>query len=518
MHRLRRGRWSWPVTFALAAAGFFLLLAGWSLATPPWGAPDEPAHVLRAVGAARGQIYLAPAPAQKGTGGYVTVPRGLGPSAQHPCFAFHEDRPATCGSLVPRRHVGRTVRRGTAAGRYFPTYYLPVGLPSLFAPDVTGLRLMRLVSCLLSALALAAALTLLRRWRDPLWGTLALVLTCTPMTLFMASVVNPSGFEITTAVTVWVALVTALVLGRVDRRLVLVAGVAAVALTTTRALSPLWLLLTVLVALSAAWSRSGLVRVLRRRDAAAAAAATVVATVAALVWTVADKTLQVFALHPNPANTFSAAFAHAWGKLGYRTTQMVGILGWLDTRLPAWVLDLWWAVTAALAAAALALGRWRRAVVLVALGGLVVFVPLLLEAHDARNVGFVWQGRYTLPLAVGIPVLAAAVVQRRLVRRAATGAVVLCLSAAVLAAQLGALWRLLQRFTHGVGPLAPVAGPTWSPPGGVELVLALAVSGSVLVLGAGMHAWWARRAPGPPAAAEAAPAPPPAPGSGPPAG
>ncbi len=32
--------------------------------------------------------------------------------------------------------------------------------------------------------------------------------------------------------------------------------------------------------------------------------------------------------------------------------------------------------------------------------------PLVAEAASAPRIGFVWQGRYSLPLAIGVPVVA----------------------------------------------------------------------------------------------------------------
>ena len=86
---------------------------------------------------------------------------------------------------------------------------------------------------------------------------------------------------------------------------------------------------------------------------------------------------------------------------------MVGWFGWLDTPAPVGV-HLAWAV-ALLATVLLGLRAARpvRAALVVLLGIGTVAIPVVLELASANTVGFYWQGRYTLPLAVGVPLVAA---------------------------------------------------------------------------------------------------------------
>ncbi|MNW56101.1 hypothetical protein D3C74_338040 [compost metagenome] len=60
--------------------------------------------------------------------------------------------------------------------------------------------------------------------------------------------------------------------------------------------------------------------------------------------------------------------------------------------------------------AALALQRRGQVAAKVALGVLFVGVvvgPMLVQLPGAEDAGLVWQGRYTLPIAIGLPLLAA---------------------------------------------------------------------------------------------------------------
>jgi Predicted membrane protein (DUF2142) len=85
---------------------------------------------------------------------------------------------------------------------------------------------------------------------------------------------------------------------------------------------------------------------------------------------------------------------------------MVGVLGWLDTVLPPLVHRVWLTVVAGLCLAAAVTLRWSRLTVLAALVAAVALVPAVVGAWRYDDLGLVWQGRYTLPLAAGVPILA----------------------------------------------------------------------------------------------------------------
>jgi hypothetical protein len=92
-------------------------------------------------------------------------------------------------------------------------------------------------------------------------------------------------------------------------------------------------------------------------------------------------------------------------------------------------------------------------------------VPIALEAPRAASQGFPWQGRYSLPLAAGIPILAALQIDRarvlpdRLVRSFGT-----CLLTLFVAGHLYAHFWATRRYTAGVkGTLNWLAAPGWDP-------------------------------------------------------
>jgi hypothetical protein len=122
-------------------------------------------------------------------------------------------------------------------------------------------------------------------------------------------------------------------------------------------------------------------------------------------------------------------------------------------------------------------------VVLVGLLVLTVVIPIVFEAANAHNLGYVWQGRYTLPLAAGIPLVAAGAVVNgyltdRMHRRVATVIPVI-----LVIAEFAIFFQALRRYTVGLrGPFIPFGGK-WHPPFGT---VAIAVAFIVLLVAFGV--------------------------------
>ena len=120
------------------------------------------------------------------------------------CYQYKSAVPAGCQH--PLNSSTHTVSVKTCVGRYPPLYYAMVGLPTLaFVSVEKGLHAARLVSCAVVAmLALAVASSLCRCRGAPLFAA-GISLAVTPMALYLAAVVNPSGLEIASAISAWAA-------------------------------------------------------------------------------------------------------------------------------------------------------------------------------------------------------------------------------------------------------------------------------------------------------------------------
>jgi hypothetical protein len=440
---------------------FFGLAMCWSVITPIYGAPDEPAHILRAESLVRGQLIGTKVP---GTGDLrVTVPAFLGDAAhQASCLAFKPVVPASCLHLTSTGHGTREVL--TSAGRAPPAYYAVIGLPSLVVPGIAGIWVMRLLNAVLCAALVALAFDTARRYLTGTLAWLGIAVAVTPMLFFLSGIVNPSALEIAAGVALWVAGSALAVSGRdVEPALVDRVGIAAAVLVLCRQLGPLWVPLIAVVLLIV----SGVARVQevwRQRRARAWTGALVVLGVAALAWDFGTG-----ALNTENTNTVGTTLGvldrlrDSFGATYTRFLEMIGLFGWRDTRAPTLTVLVWTLALGGVVLAFYLLGSRRALLAAGLLTVAIVLVPILLEVPAAPSDGFYWQGRYTLPIAVGLPILAGALIRPgtnwRLRRAGAITAA--ALGTGLLLAFLE-FWRRNAVGTHGY--VFFLSGASWHPP------------------------------------------------------
>ncbi|WP_426592755.1 DUF2142 domain-containing protein [Cellulomonas sp. McL0617] len=465
--RPRRPALPWLVVGAL----LFGLAALWALAIPPMASPDEPSHVVKAAAVARGQLFgtpnkVAESADRPGAGTLVRLPSDFAAALALPnCFAFDSHQPADCqdAHLPP---ADGTVLVETFAGQYPPLYYALVGWPSLFLSAGPSIIAMRLVSAALSATFLAWGgyrLSRLRGNRSGLWG---MSVALTPMCLFLAGTVNPSGFEIAAAFSFWAA---CLVLVSRDGPVSTAALVQAVAsgavLLNVRATGPVWLLGILVVALVAA-PRGRVREIVRLPSARWLGAVALLAVLAALAWTVTHgSVVTTHGLYPQYANLKTALF----GILGFGFSylqNMIGNFGWLDAPAPAVTFVAWYVLLGAIAIPAFSAARQVKARLALAIGVVgAAAAPVILQLPTAADAGLIWQGRYVLPLAIGLPVLAALVLAvdgseggdaHRRVARASVPV--------VLVAQVAAFFWAARRYAVGLDGEIVTLHPDWESP------------------------------------------------------
>ncbi len=461
--------------FACFWALFFVAFAAWSWATPLFGAPDEAAQEIKAVAVVRGEWTGSNigGPSDPYVG--VTVPRAYAaPSSSWSCLTSTEKVPASCAES-PAGGSSPT-RVETYVGRYPPLYYALVGLPSLATASATGIYLMRLVSAFLSALFLALAATSVVLWSRSAVILAGLVLAATPTLFFLGGVINPSGFEVSAAACLWCSALVLVLERSKDAPLGLVAIVAlsASAMVLSRGLSPLWLALIALCLLVLAPKR--FVSLLQHRRCRAAAAAITGCTVLATVWIVTMHSLDVVpSLLFAPKGISDAGILEdVFGETPRFLTQTIGMFGILTTPSPLYTYVIWYVGVGMVAGAAVIMARYRQLAVLLGVTVAAIVVPVLISASDVRKNGFIWQGKDGLPLAIGIPLVAAAILGRSLAIRRRSSRLVAVVVAAIAIAQFVAFVQALRRNVTGLpGPLNYLNGP-WQPPLGALLVTVVA--------------------------------------------
>nr|BFD91776.1 hypothetical protein KitaXyl93_31360 [Kitasatospora sp. Xyl93] len=457
----------WAVAFAI----LFALSASWSLATPIGGSPDEPAHLIRAGAVARGQVNGEEIMIPHTVGGIkgywaesgVELPRIYEDVADtHSCYAFKPWQSADCAPSLKQR--SGTTEVTTSAGRYHPAYYFAVGWPSLLLPGKTAFYLMRLISAVICSALVASAVVSAAEWRRRSLGLLGVVAAATPMSLFMFGVVNPSGPEIAAGILVWSAAVALLMnpdpqlLSRRVARL----GIGAIVLISIRPLGLIWFSGAVFFALLLG-RKDALASILRHRATWAWSALTAVSAGVALVWSSAHPDHSVINA-PSGFTPLSAARQTFDNGLLYMK-QMIGYFGWLDAEPPAATLLLWCGVAIALVLLALCYARLRDALAVLGILAGIVAIPLVAQAMQAREVGMIWQGRYLLPFAVGLPIVCVAICHERLPgggfswRRL----MVLCSGALALADFAAFVWAL-RRMAVGTGGSFFISPAHWAPP------------------------------------------------------
>jgi Predicted membrane protein (DUF2142) len=483
----------------LVAFGLFAVALGlWSFATPLWASPDEFQHVYRAFATVHGDVYIEPEPVLAGTGGVVHVPNEweFGRRSTK-CFMYMPWMTAECaGPLTGDRTL---VRIGSTAARYNPVYYLAVGWPSLVVSPEHAPRGMRLASSVVSAWFLAWAVTSALVTRRPRLSGAATLLAITPMVVFMGAVVNPNGLEISAALACWVSLFV--LLANPDAadgvRAVLLrrAALSAAALVLTRALSPLWLAVIVVIGLVIA-SRPQL-RSFLRGAALGWVGLVAAASIGAVVWTELARTLVLnqltHPLHYSLVQRLGFAWG-GWAKQARMWRGSVGNLGWLDTQLPPQVVVVWTAAALVIIIGALVFGTWRWRVGIGLALVATIFLPVLLEALNWNTSSSVWQPRYSLPLTVGVVAVAGIALAQAEFRsgRFPLAAGLLAVCAATWTNVYGFTFALV-RYVAGLGNAFSLTGG-WQPPFGAVTLTAL--SAVTWLGGSAALYWFAARATG----------------------
>lgn len=172
--------------------------------------------------------------------------------------------------------------------------------------------------------------------------------------------------------------------------------------------------------------------------------------------------------------------------------QMVAVFGWLDVGPVATATWTWLVALTLAATAALFFGSRRDRWLVAAITVIGAFGPVALQYPVARSGGeLIWQGRYFLPIAIGVPfMIGVALRDSPDVARAAprlAGTILAFVGAAHLASHLASA----HRYSVGrAGRLFYLSRPHWSPPVGWSYWLVLTV-----LLWAGWAAWVAAVSP-----------------------
>lgn len=403
----------WWVSFLLFSA----LGAVWALSMPLLVGPDEPAHAGKAAAVVRGELTWVARQDIIGTDAvnvtrsevWLRMPRAYA-ELDYACIALPPLRPASCMTPIPR--VTDQVEAINSAGAYPPAFYALVGWPSLLLPPSKAMYAMRLVNVALCAALVASALVAARRADCSGMTTVGIATALTPMVVFLAAVINPNALEVVAALcTLAAGLDLVRAGGSHPTRSIVRFVVAASLLILVRPLSILMFLTVAALVVIAAVDRARARALLH--DSRIRLGAVVLAAAAGFAgfWLLYADPHNALWGGPRPGISLSEALHESLSMLPWRVRQMIGVFGWIGSHaaLPVSMVVWWLAVVAALVVAALIVGSARQRLA-VALSVVAVIGLTLSEVTQAERIGFVWQGRYSLPVAIAVPILASWVV------------------------------------------------------------------------------------------------------------
>jgi len=278
-----------------------------------------------------------------------------------------------------------------------------------------------------------------------------LLAAATPMAMYMASAINPNGVEIAAGIAFFAVLIP-LVLGRQEgatNGLIWLVGISGTALAVLRTSGLLWLLAG-LAAVLIPWRGERIRTIWRRPATKLCLAGIAVATLTSAIWIARMKTTDLGDFtYPKVLTGGQALLFEAENWRRY-LDEMVGVTGWLDTRMSAGFYIMWVLVAGALVVIALAfaswLDRWRMLILLA--GG--VGIPSALQVRYANETGFISQGRYLLPILVGVLLFACFVLEERGVTAAQARVLTRLVVVLLLPIQLVCLVYTMVRWQSGL--------------------------------------------------------------------
>ena len=428
----------------LALITVVIAILGMFFSSPRFAGPDENAHQATA-------WYI---------GSNGLPPRAETPSSvpaiipSMPCFAFSPEADTGC--------VGPRVAEGASEVRvlnYPPVYYWVVAAGQRIVDGVSSAWLDmggRGASALLNIAALVLLALLLRRDTTH-WGTYVLLVT-TPMAAFLWAVVNPSGWEITTALIFAYLFGTAWwrgsdpTTGALRPATLIGLGVASLLFGLSRHDAFVWMSLLIVGAALMGDLHAPL------RDRARLLLVSALGIGASVVWNLVYKAEHVL------WNEFPVAdpgFSDYVGWLGQidnamsdRIRQMLGVLGWLDTPIPQWLMFALLAGWALLLGAMFARGRLPAYVVVFGFA-VSIFLPMVIEVIRWNDWPYWYQGRITLPFTLGFLLLILIRYGRSVGRPAQAMSIVMSLALAFM------VWQNLMRNAFGIRGYLP---QRWSAP------------------------------------------------------
>lgn len=452
-------RWWWAALVLIAGISWT-----WALATPYFDGPDEGSHILRAYAVISGDFLPPSSPEQPGASP-VEAPAPLAQGFYPGCLIGHYEATPNC-VLNTNSNSRERVEAVTTAGRYPPLYYLLVGAPlRLLHGALPSVMLTRALSGLVCGFFLASAVASASQSRYRPWLLSGLLVAVTPQVIYTNAVVNPSALEISCAICLWTAgtVLSTAPRSPYDSALIRRMALAAIGLVSAKTSGPAFLLLIVSVLLVLT-PRKKMIEIARQRQTIAWSALVGTAGVGAVLWIILARPNPVGGDALGPDFTTARIIRLSIGSWDAWARQMVGNFGWNDLPAPQFTFYIWLLLLGALLLGAAVTCRRRDGIVLFSVVSAVLVLPVVESTIIARSIGFFYQGRYTLPLATGVPIVAAIALAKRATGFPLTRRLLSVVAILAASAQFVSYVYAMHRYTVGQsGPLVFWTNPSWSP-------------------------------------------------------
>jgi hypothetical protein len=456
---------------------YFVVLAVciglWALATPMFSSPDEPAHMVRAYAVVHGDFAGETAPGSSQTKFLVPavlVPRppcfpfdGSEKTYQSPCdveefdipcYSFKSEVTADCLNIVDS---GPSALIPSRTANYPPLGHLLAGWPSLLSSGLRSLYLMRLANGLAAVALIALAFDTASRSRSAGALRIALVLSLTPLVLWISGTVNPSGPAIGAAAAAWVGGYSMISddTGLKARSALARWGAPFCIFMLLRRDSLLWGALMIVVMMSIISERR-LRELVKQREFWAWSGAILASAGLQLAFWGGDSA-GGFASTAGTGGHATRAFQDTFKNV----QEMIGVLGWLDSPIPDLVYFVWLGLVLTMTAIALGAGASRLRIAI----ALVLFLTVgAITGLGALRYGYL-QGRYVLPFSMGLPLMSAITIAARRDLAAFLEVLRKCLIWLLPLLQTLAFAQLLRRYSVGDnGPYSFFWNSKWAPP------------------------------------------------------
>lgn len=474
---------------ALIVAPFLILMLAWALSNPPGAAPDEPDHLVKAIGMARfdiGTKYEGPPVGDGGLGQQrnasisrvVTIAANLAPDG-YLCEIF---QPTVTAACLPTNSSTSTAPKGVIVplGSYPPFLYVPIGWVAVLASSPTQAFLLARLFCALlcSVLLLLGAAHLTRALgRRALLGAFV---GLTPMVVFCGSVVTTSGLEICAAFAVSCVVVVGI--RRPDSLTepgtqLLLAGVGSTLMLSRQLGVVTFGLMMVLLLIRVGPRFFGQLFAARRPAFLSSVGGLLLSGVAVVAWeSVYD--------HPSMiGSVFNASALGSFGLQSYGVLRSgVAQFGWLDTLVPPWMLAAWIVLCVVLIGIGSLIGRRADRLTLMIWTLVMVVIAYVTYATVFFPLDASLQGRHLLAVFILLPVLAGVMIVEQVGPLGSATIVRLFRLVAIIMPMLQGISLYLNARRYAVGAEGPVwffGLSQWKPLLGWSPMLVLGLIGTV---------------------------------------